>query len=110
MSEQIDPTFKERVMPILGVIAGSAVRLIGVILVSKGAVDQTTFDSASAGLVEMVAGGLLYSSDYIWSRIKARLTVAKAVKVEVQTQVKQEVKEQVAVQVPVAISKELRQE
>ncbi len=99
MNEPIDPTLKETLMPILGVVAGSIVRVIGMTLVSKGAVDQATFDAAYTGIVEMVAGGLLYSSAQIWAQIKTRLIVAKDVKTQVLVQVKEQVAPQVTQQV-----------
>ena len=99
MSNQIDPGFKDCVMPMLVTLASSIVRIIGLALVSKGAVDQASFDAASTGLVEMVAGGLLYTSAQIWSQIKTRLVITKDVKRQVLNQVETQVVPQVAKQV-----------
>lgn len=116
MSEEFDPTFKERMLPIVSVIAGSIVRVGGMALVAKGITDQHTIDQALPGAIEVLGGGLLYGASQVWQYFKSKKTVASEVKwqvidqvqTQVLTQVKEQVQTQVAEQVPVAVKEELK--
>lgn len=116
MSEEFDPTFKERMLPIATVIAGSIVRVVGMALVAKGVTDQHTIDQALPGAIEMLGGGLLYGSSQVWQYFKSKKAVTAEVKqvvwnqveATVAQQVTDQVQTQVADQVPIAVKEELK--
>lgn len=118
MSDELDPTFKEKMLPLITLIVGSAIRMVGVALVAKGITNQTAVDEALPGAVQVLTGSLLYGSSQIWQYFKSKKAVTAEVKKVVWNQVEQTVSQQVtdqvhtqvAVQVPVAVKEELKNE